>query len=133
MGCVSRSRCAVSPRIRARASLELRDELEAHVQLDLPAEHVLAVGQRHLPAEPPLAPVDRGCELDRSAGRAVRIGYRRSVGPACLDRTADAPQLEIAEHANGRVVAEVDAARAKADLGVLTCVEEVLPRHDVLA
>src|SRR5207237_9541272 len=63
---------------------------------------------------------------------AVRIGYRRSVGPACLDRTGNAPQLEIAEHTDGRVVAEVDAARAKADLGVLTCIEEVLPRHDVL-
>src|SRR5438067_12417116 len=77
----SRRRLPAHPSTR---TLVLLDELQPHVELDLPAEDVVAVGQRHLPVEPPVAAVDRGRELDRCTTGPVGVDDRRPIRAACL-------------------------------------------------
>ena len=80
-------------------------ELELGGKLDLPADRVATVGERQLPTQAPVAPVDRGVERERNAHGAERVHGRRPIAALDGDRLADAPDRELAPDARAAVVA----------------------------
>src|SRR3954447_1542954 len=108
---------------RTRICLRL-GELELDVELDVVGQGEPALGQRRVPVEAELGPVDHGLE------REAELGVAGDVLVRALDRAGAGDLLGVALDRQVAVDGDVvpvtrEAQRAELDLGVALGVEEV--------
>src|SRR5947209_4339568 len=117
-------RGATSRRLRAPASSSALDQLELDGQRDVIGEREAALGQRGVPLEAVLSPVDRRLERQSETGLAGDVDVRPGDLTAGTERMCVALDRQLTLQGHGVALA-ADVGRPEAQLRVLLDVEEI--------